>query len=92
MGSFRTDSQAPTAGGPKHFAGAAYDEAAANGQGAVDSAGNVSVLDLALAFEHAPWWNCEFGGVDHRRFYGALDNEAFGIRDNTLDTDAAPNN
>jgi hypothetical protein len=85
-------SQAATAGGPKHFACAAHNEAAAYGQGAVDGSGNVSVLDLTVTLEHAPWWNCEFGRADHRRFYGALDNEAFGIRDNTLDTDAATNN
>jgi hypothetical protein len=85
-------SQAATAGGPQHFARVAHNEAAANGQGAVDGAGNVSVLDLTLALEQAARWDCEFGCVDHRRFYRALDNEAFGVRGGTLDSDAAPNN
>jgi hypothetical protein len=83
------DLQAPAAGGAKDLATAADDQAATRGQRAVDGAGDFGLLHLDLTLEHAARRDREFGGVDHRCFDGALDDEELSVLDDTLDTDAA---
>ena len=83
------DLQAAAPCRPEDLAGAAHNQAAASGQRAIDRAGDFGILDLDFALEHAAWRDREFGRMDHRRFDGALDDEAFSILDHALDADAA---